>query len=183
MITEFHATETIRSLGFPAAETRLIQKESRLFLESKRFDRIGEHGRISMVSLHSIDAEFTGLGSNWPEVVFALHQKNLVEAAHLYDVEVLWSFGKLINNTDMHLGNLSFSIEGDVFRILPVYDMCSMGFAPKSSGEVTPYSFTPKDPQGLNFMKMRLKKQKKWLEAFGEELQVMIEYQVSCETM
>lgn len=43
----------------------------------------------------------------------------------------------------MHLGNLSFSVDGNVFRLLPVYDMCSMGFAPKIGGEVLPYSFTP----------------------------------------
>ena len=42
----------------------------------------------------------------------------------------------------MHLGNLSLAIDGDVFRLLPVYDMCSMGFSPKAS-EVIPFSFTP----------------------------------------
>ncbi len=42
----------------------------------------------------------------------------------------------------MHLGNLSMAIDGSVFRLLPVYDMCSMGFAPKSSGEVAPFAFT-----------------------------------------
>ncbi|MEE9302391.1 MAG: type II toxin-antitoxin system HipA family toxin YjjJ [Thiotrichaceae bacterium] len=150
LITEFYATEAIHSLDLPAAETRLIEKDDRLFLESKRFDRQGEYGRTSMVSLHSIDAEFTGLGSNWIEVVSALNQKDLVGDFNVYDVEVLWSFGRLINNTDMHLGNLSFSIEGGVFRLLPVYDMCSMGFAPKSNGEVTPYSFTPMKPRAFN---------------------------------
>lgn len=59
-------------------------------------------------------------------------------------------FGSLINNTDMHLGNLSFGIEGDVFRLLPVYDMCSMGFAPKSGAEVLPYNFVPKVPGRIN---------------------------------
>jgi hypothetical protein len=41
------------------------------------------------------------------------------------------------------------SIDGRVFRILPVYDMCSMGFAPKA-GEVRPYSFVPPDLDTLN---------------------------------
>jgi hypothetical protein len=54
----------------------------------------------------------------------------------------LMCFGQLINNTDMHLGNLSLSIEGSEFRLLPVYDMCSMGFAPKT-GEVLPFDFQP----------------------------------------
>jgi hypothetical protein len=150
LITEYHAAEAIHAKGFPAAETRLVEKNGRLFLESPRFDRTGEYGRMSMVSLQSIDAEFTGLGSGWPQVIDALHKKDLVSWQHVYDVEFLWCFGRLINNTDMHLGNLSLAIEGNVFRLLPLYDMCSMGFAPKSGGEVHPYSFVPSEPRTIN---------------------------------
>jgi hypothetical protein len=70
----------------------------------------------------------------------ALHKRNLVSRQHVDDVEILWLFGCFINNTDMHLGNLSYSIDRNVFRLLPVYDLCSMGFAPKSGGEVLPYT-------------------------------------------
>jgi hypothetical protein len=150
LITEYHATEAIHAKDFPAAETRLIEKSGRLFLESQRFDRTGEYGRMSMISLQSIDAEFTGLGSGWPQVLDALHQKDLVSWQHVFDVESLWYFGRLINNTDMHLGNLSLAIEGNVFRLLPLYDMCSMGFAPKSGGEVPPYNFVPSEPRRVN---------------------------------
>ena len=96
-----------------------------------------------MISLQSIDAEFAGLGSGWPQVMHALHQKELLCWQHVFDAEYLWHFGWLINNTDMHLGNISLAIEGNVFRLLPVYDMCSMGFAPRSGGEVQPYNFSP----------------------------------------
>lgn len=150
LITEFHATEAIHAKNFPAAETRLIENDGRLFLESQRFDRTGEYGRMSMISLQSIDAEFIGQGSGWPQVMNALHKKDLVSWQHVYDVECLWSFGRLINNTDMHLGNLSLAIEGNVFRLLPLYDMCSMGFAPKSGGEVPPYNFVPSEPKSVN---------------------------------
>ena len=150
LITEYHATEAIHSDHFPAAETRLIEMDGRLFLESQRFDRTGEFGRMPMLSLQSIDAEFAGLGSDWPRVLDALLRKNLVSWQHVFDAECLWWFGRLINNTDMHLGNLSFSIEGGVFRLLPVYDMCSMGFAPKSGGEVLPYRFAPPEYKGVN---------------------------------
>jgi hypothetical protein len=50
----------------------------------------------------------------------------------------------------MHLGNLSMGIEGNVFRLLPVYDMCSMGFVPRS-GDVLPYRFNPGTIRGSNF--------------------------------
>lgn len=150
LITEYHAAEAIHAKDFPAAETRLIEKSGRLFLESQRFDRTGEYGRMSMISLQAIDAEFTGLGSGWPQVLDALHQKELVSWQHVFDVESLWYFGRLINNTDMHSGNLSLAIEGNVFRLLPLYDMCSMGFAPKSGGEVPPYNFLPSEPRRVN---------------------------------
>lgn len=150
LITEFHATKAIHSKDFPAPETRLIEMEDRLFLESQRFDRSGEYGRMSMTSLQAIDAEFTGIGSGWPQVLDALWKKELVSWQHVFDAEFLWCFGRLINNTDMHLGNLSMAIEGNVFRLLPLYDMCSMGFAPKSSGEVPPYSFVLPELKRVN---------------------------------
>lgn len=140
LITEFQASEAIHAKNFPAAETRLIERDGRFFLESKRFDRTGEYGRLPMISLQYVDAEFTGIAQGWHRVMKALHDRHLVSWQHLYDTAVLWCFGKLIHNTDMHLGNLSLGIDGDVFRILPVYDMCSMGFAPKS-GELQPYRF------------------------------------------
>ncbi|MDO5675291.1 MAG: type II toxin-antitoxin system HipA family toxin YjjJ [bacterium] len=143
LITEYHATEAIHDKDFPASETRLLEMEGRLFLESQRFDRSGEYGRMSMVSLKSIDDEFVGIGSGWPAVMEALLQKNLVSWQHVYDANCLFLFGQLINNTDMHLENLSLAIEGGVFRLLPVYDMCSMGFAPLPGGNVPPYAFIP----------------------------------------
>lgn len=118
MITEYHA-EALHRMNFPVAQARLLEVEGRLFLESKRFDRTGEYGRMSMISLASIDAEFVGLGSGWPHVVKSLAERGLVAAEHALDVELLWCFGRLINNTDMHLGNLSFAIDADVFRLLP----------------------------------------------------------------
>lgn len=143
LITEFHATEALHHENFPAAETRLLEIDGRLFLESQRFDRVAEFGRMPMLSLQAIDAGFTGIGSDWSRVTYALHQKELVSWQHVYDVSCMWWFGRFINNSDMHLGNISFSIDGGVFRLLPVYDMCSMGFAPKSGGDMLPYNFAP----------------------------------------
>jgi hypothetical protein len=147
LITEYHATKAIHANHFPAAETRLIEMGGRLFLESQRFDRSGDHGRMSMLSLRSVDAEFTGTGSHWPTVAKALYEKELMRRQHVFDTEILWCFGQMINNTDMHLGNLSLAIEGNMFSLLPLYDMCSMGFAPKSGGELPPYAFVPSEPK------------------------------------
>ena len=150
LITEFHATEALHTFQCPVAETRLLEIDGRLFLESERFDRSGENGRMSMISLEAIDVEFTGLGGGWPQVMDALYEKDLISWQHVFDAKSMWCFGRLINNTDMHLGNLSLAIDDNVFRLLPLYDMCSMGFAPKSGGEVPPYDFVPSEPNRTN---------------------------------
>ena len=147
LLTEFHASAAIHRYDFPTAETRLIALDGRLFLESQRFDRSGEYGRMSMVSLQSIDAEYSGTGGGWPQAVDALYRRKLISRQNVYAAEFLWCFGRLINNTDMHLGNLSFAIDENMFRLLPLYDMCSMGFAPTSGGEVPDYNFTPVVPK------------------------------------
>ncbi len=152
LLTEYHATQILHEWNFSAAETRLFEAGGRLFLESQRFDRIGVNGRRSMISLSSIDAEFCGIGAGWPQVLEALFEQGLVSAEHVYKAESLWFFGKLINNTDMHLGNMSMAMDGDIFSLLPIYDMCSMGFAPRSGGEVAEYNFVPRELRGTQFV-------------------------------
>jgi len=147
LITEYHAAKTIHDRLFPAAEIRLLEMGERLFLETRRFDRSGEYGRRPMVSLQVADAEFTGIGTNWPQAAHALFKKKLMSEQDALNAEALWQFGRLINNSDMHLGNLSLSLEGEAFRLLPLYDMCSMGFAPNSGGEAQPFSFVQPEPK------------------------------------
>lgn len=170
LITEYHATETLHAKGFPAAETRLIELDDRIFLESQRFDRSSEYGRISMISLQSIDAEFVGNGSNWLPVMSSLHNEKKVSWQHVYDAEYLYGFGKFINNTDMHLGNLSLGIAGDIFTLLPVYDMCSMGFAPKSGGEIHPYDYVPSEHRALRLEEAHVEEMKKMAHNFWERV-------------
>lgn len=142
LITEYHATEALHELNIPAAETELFEIDDRLFLESERFDRSGQYGRSSMISAQMADAEFVGNGADWPVVMKNLQELGFLSQQHYIDSCVLWEFGHLINNTDMHLGNLSLAMTGNVFSILPAYDMCSMGFAP-IRGEVKKYTFAP----------------------------------------
>ena len=170
LITEYHASKIINSRIFPTAETRLMEMRGRLFLETLRFDRSGEYGRNSMISLQSIDAEFTGLGSNWPQVLNELFKKKRINEQDVFNAESLWYFGRLINNTDMHLGNLSLAIEGEMFRLLPLYDMCSMGFAPKSGGEVQSFTFVPPTLKSSNIRKDLIKTIKKIAFDFWESL-------------
>jgi hypothetical protein len=140
LITEYHAAEMINSNIFAATAARLFEMDNRLFLETQRFDRIGEAGRSSMISLQAIDAEYIGSAGSWPKVMKRLFDIGLVSEQDVIAAESVWHFGRLINNTDMHLGNLSLAMEDDSFRLLPIYDMCSMGFAPQSGGEIQPFN-------------------------------------------
>ncbi|ASJ75788.1 type II toxin-antitoxin system HipA family toxin YjjJ [Granulosicoccus antarcticus] len=149
LITEYHATETLHAGSVAAANVKLVEKDDRLFLESERFDRTGHYGRSSMISLQMIDAEFVGDGADWPTVMTRLADKNLISSEHLQHARLLWEFGYLINNTDMHLGNMSLGMLDDKFNLLPSYDMCSMGFAPMR-GLIKPLSFSPKGHSRLD---------------------------------
>jgi hypothetical protein len=48
---------------------------------------------------------------------------------------LLFAFGTLIGNTDMHAGNLSFvGDSGQPYDLSPAYDMLPMAFSPTSGG-------------------------------------------------
>ena len=154
LLTEFHAAATLLDHGLPAAQSSLFEVDGRLFLESRRFDRMGIYGRAPMISLSAIDAEFVGLASNWVDVTQRLFEQNLLLEKDWLTTKKLWEFGRQIQNTDMHLGNLSLSIDQDVFKLLPAYDMCSMRFAPKAHGELMrfePKQIQSSDPMAQDF--------------------------------
>lgn len=124
------------ALAVLGVTTRLWDFGSQRFLEVPRFDRIGPLGRVGVFSLRALDAEFVGAAhAPWPVVV-----QRLVAAGHVTPqshagAALLWAFGTLIGNTDMHAGNLSFiSLHGRPYQLAPAYDMLPMGFAPRSGG-------------------------------------------------
>jgi hypothetical protein len=93
-------------------------------------------GRLGLHSLAALDAAFVGSGNGaWPEITRALANDGRVETASVTGASLLWAFGALIGNTDMHLGNLSFlDDQGPPYPLAPAYDMTPMGFRPRSSG-------------------------------------------------
>ena len=171
LATEYIASEVLHEYSIPAAELNIFEIQDRLFLESLRFDRTGEYGRLPLISMQAIDNEFSGVGSGWLNVAKVLESRGLISWQHLFDIAVYWGFGRLIYNTDMHLGNISFLIDGPGFSLAPIYDMCSMGFAPKSTGEIPPYTFSPPDIDGpLNFLKDTVHMIKEMAEKFWSKL-------------
>ncbi|MEE1914654.1 type II toxin-antitoxin system HipA family toxin YjjJ [Aeromonas veronii] len=129
------------ALGVLGVPTYVHDFQGQRFLEIPRFDRVGKRGRIGMFSLRSLDAEFVGARPQvrWPSLTKRLFEEGCVTADAVKGASLLWAFGRLIGNTDMHNGNLSFIAEdgkGRPYRLAPAYDMLPMAFSPKTSGEI-----------------------------------------------
>jgi hypothetical protein len=138
LLAEHLALSTLRQAGVSAATSAVIDHEGQRFLEVQRFDRVGAMGRQALVSLSALDAEFVGAAHQpWPVVVKQLAAQDVVTREAAEACEVLWAFGVLMGNTDMHGGNLSFvSEQGRPYLMAPAYDMPPMAFAPSSSGKL-----------------------------------------------
>jgi len=134
LVCEYLANRALSQEGFLVAESHLHVIDDMMLLESVRFDRVGEMGRLPMLSMSVIDAEYIGYGENWCETAKALMDMGRI-ALKTYDrIQQLNMFGRLIGNTDMHLGNLSFTIsdDGKQFELLPLYDMLPMALMPRN---------------------------------------------------
>jgi hypothetical protein len=139
--------------GVRSAKSLLVQHAGRSFLEVERFDRHGLWGRSPLVSLATLDAALVGsASSHWPVVAARLQQAGYLALADVQSIEHLWWFGRLIANTDMHAGNLSFvpqpassGIQASLVPA-PAYDMLPMSYAPLRGGEVPVRQFEPSLP-------------------------------------
>jgi HipA-like C-terminal domain len=145
LLAEHLALETLAAGGVAAAASQWVDVNVGVgvdvagvqrFLELERFDRVGTHGRHALFSLACLDGEFVGNATApWPVVTCELaKQKRITERAHA-GATLLYAFGTLIANTDMHAGNLSFvGDQGGPFELSPAYDMLPMAFAPSAGG-------------------------------------------------
>jgi hypothetical protein len=138
LLAEHLALTTLRDAGVAAAQSAVVDHRDQRFLEVARFDREGAMGRKALVSLRAFDAEFVGDAHQpWPVVVKHLTALGVVTPEAADATELLWAFGVLMGNTDMHAGNLSFvSDTGRPYQLAPAYDMTPMAFAPNSSGKL-----------------------------------------------
>ncbi|MDG4811449.1 HipA domain-containing protein [Hydrogenovibrio sp. 3SP14C1] len=144
MVCEHLALETLRSNGMDGSETDLHLSD-RVYLEVKRFDRIGLHGRRGVASLKYIDAEYSGLNGTWPEIAQDLFRQDVISEKDVYDIEVAYAFGKYIANSDMHNGNFSFFMEDlTLSGATPIYDMLPMAFMPVQGELRNPELMAPK---------------------------------------
>lgn len=150
LICEHLALNTIQAeLGVKAAKSRIIQVASRTFFEAERFDRHGAYGRSAVVTWAALEAAMFGMaGSSWVEGGKRLLKEKLISEQSQNQISMLWHFGKMIANTDMHEGNLAFQlsqIKGN-FEVAPAYDMLPMLYAPLRGVELPQRQFKPELP-------------------------------------
>lgn len=136
LLAEHLALQVLAEQGVAAARSSIVDHGSQRFLEVQRFDRVGVRGRRALFSLAALDAEFVGAAqSGWPAITRQLARQGLIRPEAAEGAALLWAFGTLIGNTDMHTGNLSFiSDHGRPYALAPAYDMTPMAFAPRSGG-------------------------------------------------
>lgn len=149
LLAEHHALEALAASGIPAARTSVIDHGTQRFLEVERFDRVGPLGRRGVFSLASVDAEFAGEGhAIWPVIAARLAAEGHITPESADGAALLYAFGTLIGNTDMHNGNLSFvnrdAAHARPYTLAPAYDMLPMAFAPRASGAL-PHTVAPAD--------------------------------------
>ncbi|WP_093208740.1 type II toxin-antitoxin system HipA family toxin YjjJ [Variovorax sp. NFACC27] len=137
--------------GIKVPQSRIHLLAGRTFLEVDRFDRHGAIGRSPVVSWSTLNSTFVGSGGRrWPEGVEPLVQRGWVTNEDLRCIDLVWHFGQLIGNTDMHDGNLAFQpiqdAERAVLQLAPIYDMLPMTYAPVRGVELPPRTYTPQLP-------------------------------------
>ncbi len=147
LVCEHLALQCLATLpGVQAAGSRIVQHAGRTFLEVERFDRHGLFGRSPLLSLATLDAALLGDGAtNWTRLAERLQREGWLNPEDVQRVQLLWWFGRLIANADMHTGNLSFRLRGPM-TVAPAYDMLPMLYAPLPGGEVPARDFEPALP-------------------------------------
>lgn len=142
LVCEGLALQTLAAAGVAAAHTVIEQSAGRVFLESRRFDRTPQGGRVGMVSLEVYDRQYIGQGNNWVETARRTDRAGpeRLSAQDAQTIVLLDTFGALIANTDRHHGNLSLLLQDHRWHLAPAYDMLPMLYAPVG-GEVVPRHF------------------------------------------
>jgi hypothetical protein len=130
LMCEHLALQTLADAGLPAAKTQAFMAAGRVFLESERFDRTAQGGRIGMVSLQVYDAEYVGEMDNWAATANRMAARGLLTPTDARILRLLEAYGILIANTDRHYGNISLLLAHDNWTLSPTYDMLPMLYAP-----------------------------------------------------
>ena len=124
--------------GLTSGKATVLDAAGRRFLSIDRFDRVGLTGRRAMISLLALDSAFFGQAyTSWSDAADRLEQTHWISSEDAARMRLLWHFGSLIGNNDMHYGNISFLLKKELPVVLaPSYDMLPMSLRPNIQGEL-----------------------------------------------
>lgn len=134
LVLEALALTVVSSHGISAAHTNLVETPSHCFLESERFDRVGVHGRVAVVSLAAVHDD---PADSWARAAVLLRDAGRLAHEDARRLRWLDAFGALIANTDRHQYNIVFFAEGPDLRLAPAFDQLPTLYAPSPDGQVT----------------------------------------------
>lgn len=123
---EVLALRLARNAGINASEARLVDSDGIPVTLIRRFDRIGDHGRLMFISAATmLGAEPTDADDHtYTEIVDTIRQYG---ATPQQDIEELWrriAFSILITNVDDHLRNHGFlHVNRGLWRLAPAFDI------------------------------------------------------------
>ena len=148
LVAEHLAASLLFQAGVPAAQTAIVESGGRVFLESNRFDRVGNHGRRGLVSLFALDGAFFDPTTPWIAAAKSLYEGGWISREDAERLTLVWWFGNLIGNSDMHQGNASLFLDRDrPLSLAPVYDMTPMLYRPDPEGGLSERLFAPLPPR------------------------------------
>jgi hypothetical protein len=144
---EHLALRSLAEVGVPSSVTQLLTAGDYVFLEVRRFDRVGRTGRVGMLSAGAVDDEFFGMRDSWPEFSARCVRAKYLSPEHARRVDTMAAFSELIGNSDRHFENISLLIDeaGNYTGIAPAYDILPMRYA-SIGGGVDP-DLTPVAPK------------------------------------
>lgn len=146
LIAEHLASLVLSENGIAVARSELFEFGSQVFLQSERFDRVGDDGRRGVASLLSVSLEHHGEIDSWTAAAARLRADALLSIEDAERLVLLDTFGALIANNDRHFGNVTlFDRYEGPFTLAPVYDMLPMLFAPQD-GQLVEREFSPPSP-------------------------------------
>lgn len=134
LLLEHLALKTLSEAGVLAATAQLHDTKSGLrCLIIDRFDRVGERGRIQMMSLAAASGELAG---TWTDAAESLNRQGMLAPEALRRIALLDAFGAQIANTDRHMYNIALFVRDGKYQVAPAFDQLPMAYAPPASGHV-----------------------------------------------
>lgn len=135
---EHLAAIVLRAHGLASCATDWLEDDGRVFLETRRFDRVGARGRRGVVSLRAL-----GVTGEWHAAADGLTRAGLLSRDEASVLAVRGWFGRLIGDAGMHPGNATLLLDG---RLAPAYGLAPAHRRPTATGELIDAPFTPPMP-------------------------------------